>query len=46
MDSLFSHFGLWEKGLHFGIERGSVSMGSLLSILVSTSSTVNLFTSS
>ena len=44
--SLFSYFGLQRKGLRFGIEKGDMSIGSLLSILVSTSSTVNLFTSS
>ena len=44
--SLLSHFGLWEKGLCLGAEGGGVSIGLLSSVLVSISSTVNLFTGS
>ena len=45
MGSFFSHFGLWRKRLHLGVEGGGMSIGSPSSILVSTLSTVNLFTS-
>jgi len=44
--SFFFHFGLQRKRLCLGMEGGGASIGSLLSILASTLSTVNLFTSS
>ena len=45
MGNFFSYFGLWEKGLCLGAEEEGASIDSLSSVLVSTSSTVNLFTS-
>ena len=46
MDNFFFHFDLQERELYFRAEEKDISIDSSSSILVSISSTVNLFTSS
>jgi len=46
MDNFFFHFDLQKRELYFRAEKRNTSIDSLLFVLVSTSSIVNLFTSS